>query len=311
MSGEKTTATATVKVNPVLAKVKGFIASDSVKKRFEDVLGKKAPQFISTVMNVVSGNKMLQKCEPTSIIGASLVAASLDLPIDPNLGFAAIVPYYDGKTKTTKAQFQMMYRGFIQLAMRTGQYKKIHVTEVYEDEFVSYNPIENELVFVKDMKECKQRKEGQTDKVVGFFGKFELVSGFAHSLFMTIEEMEAHAKRYSSSYKYDIREKKKTSKWSTDFIPMGCKTVVKLLLSKWGPLSVQQQLQQAIQEDQKIFGEEGGAYKDNPDVIDAAVDNPFSPAITDAALKKEAAAAQDAQVNEDQTPPADDPESIY
>lgn len=135
--------------------VKEIFTRDRTKKKFEEVLGQKAPQFIASVMNAVSGNSTLRKCNATSIVGAAFVAATYDLPIDGNLGFSAIVPYNNNKwnpktgkaEKHMEAQFQMMYKGFIQLAIRSGYYEKMNYAVVYKDELESYNPITGEISF--------------------------------------------------------------------------------------------------------------------------------------------------------------------
>lgn len=247
-------------------KVKSYLATVDVKSRLQDMLGRKAPAFMSSIVQIVAGSKQLQQCDPNSIMSAAFVAASFDLPIDPNLGFSAIVPYKG------KAQFQMMYRGFIQLAIRTGQYRSINASEVYADEILSYNPITKECQFVNEFKSDSFRAQGNQDKIVGYYSYFELVNGFRHQLYMTIEEVENHAKQYSQSYGYDLRENKKSSKWSTDFGAMAIKTVIKLLLSKWGILSID--MQRAISDDQKVYGNEGGEYVDNPDTLERVPD-PF------------------------------------
>lgn len=266
-------------VGPV-AQVKMLLGEESVKKRFQDVLGKKAPQFMASIVNVVSASPQLKSCEANSIMAAAFVAASFDLPIDSNLGFAALVPYNksfkdkDGRWQKKKlAQFQMMYKGFIQLAIRTGQYEKMNCSEVYEDEILSYNPITGECEFVTDFTQTHQRENGETDKIVGYYGWFRLVSGFTKELYMSKNECLNHAKKYSQSFRYDLNDNKQDSKWSTDFDAMAKKTVIKLLLSKWGILSVE--MQRAITDDQKTFDEDGnGEYGDNqPDAIEA--EDPF------------------------------------
>lgn len=266
-------------VGPV-AQIKGLLNEDAVKKRFQEVLGKKAPQFMASIVNVVSASTQLKVCDANSIMAASFVAASFDLPIDSNLGFAALVPYkrtFKDKTgqwiKKDLAQFQMMYKGFIQLAIRTGQYEKMNCSEVYEDELLSYNPITGECQFVKDFSQTSQREAGDTEKIVGYYGWFKLTSGFTKELFMSKKEVENHAKRYSQSYRYDLNDNKQSSKWTTDFDAMAKKTVIKMMLSKWGILSVE--MQKAIVDDQKDFDENGeGEYGDNQlDVI--AAEDPF------------------------------------
>lgn len=269
------------KVPGPVAQVKNLLAEESVKARFQEVLGKKAPQFMASIVNVVSASDQLKKCQPNSIMAAAFVAASFDLPIDSNLGFAALVPYKRKiKNKETGqwvevdlAQFQMMYKGFVQLAIRTGEYEKMNCSVVYEDELKSYNPITGECEFVTDFKDCKQRNNGETDKIAGYYAWFRLRSGFTKELFMNKDEVINHAKTYSQSYRYDLKDNKQSSRWTTDFDAMAKKTVIKLLLSKWGILSVE--MQKALTDDQKTFDENGNEdYGDNmPDIIEA--EDPF------------------------------------
>lgn len=261
----------------VVDQVKSAISSDKVKKKFAEVLGKKAPQFLASVTNTVIGSTQLQKCDATSIMGAAFVAATYDLPIDSNLGFAAIVPYNNSKwnpqtrqyDKHMEAQFQIMYKGFIQLAIRSGYYKRMNYAVVYEDELKSYNPITGEIEFVEDFSQCTLRAQGVEETVAGYYARFELTTGYVQELFMSRQAVDNHARKYSQAYRYDIKEGKKSSKWSTDFQSMALKTVIKLLLSKWGILSVD--MQRAIQDDQKVYDEDGnGDYSDNqPDLIEA------------------------------------------
>ncbi len=261
----------------VTTQVKQLISSDAVKKKFAEVLGQKAPQFLASITNTVAGSTQLKKCSVNSIMSAAFVAATYDLPIDSNLGFSAIVPYnesiYNPQTrqwdKVPKAQFQMMYKGFIQLAIRSGYYEKMNYAVVYEDELVKYNPITGEIEFVTDFSQCTQRNAGDESKVVGYYAWFRLKTGFSQELYMSTAAVDNHAKKYSQAYRYDIKEGKKSSKWTTDFEAMALKTVIKLLLSKWGILSVD--MQRAIQDDQKIYDEDGnGTYGDNqPDIVEA------------------------------------------
>lgn len=269
------------KLVPVVNQVKAMLSQDDIKEKFTEVLGHKAPQFMASITNAVSGSSQLKKCPANSIIGAAFVAATYDLPIDSNLGFAAIVPYnesvYDPQrrewVKVPKAQFQMMYKGFIQLAIRSGYYEKMNYAVVYEDELVSYNPITGEVEFTRDFNSCTQRMNGEYEKVVGYYAWFRLKTGFSQELFMTKSAVDNHAKKYSQAYRYDLNNNKKSSKWTTDFEAMALKTVIKLLLSKWGILSVD--MQRAIQDDQKVYDEDGeGSYGDNqPDMIPA--EDPF------------------------------------
>ena len=168
----------------VVGQIKDMMNQDRIKEKFKEVLGKKAPQFMASVTNTVSGSTQLKKCPASSIIGAAFVAATFDLPIDPNLGFAAIVPYnesvYNKATRTWKkmprAQFQIMYKGFIQLAIRSGEYERMNYAVVYEDELLGYNPITGEIKFVTDFSKCTQRASGNKSKIVGYYAWFRLKS---------------------------------------------------------------------------------------------------------------------------------------
>lgn len=266
----------------VVGQVKSMLSQEVIRKKFTEVLGQKAPQFMASVTNAVSGSAQLKKCSANSIIGAAFVAATYDLPIDSNLGFAAIVPYNNSKwnpqtkqyEKHMEAQFQIMYRGFIQLAIRSGNYKRMNYAVVYKDELKSYNPITGEIEFVDDFSKCTMRMTGAADAVAGYYARFELVTGYVQELYMPRKAVENHARKYSQSYRNDLNKGEKKSKWSTDFEAMALKTVIKQLLSKWGILSID--MQRAVQDDQKTFDETGdGSYGDNkPDELPAPQD-PF------------------------------------
>jgi recombination protein RecT len=226
-----------------IATVKGLLCKVDYKKRFEDILGKKAPGFISSIINI-SSSPTLKECEPNSIVSSAVVAATLDLPIDQNLGFAYIVPYND-KKKGKVAQFQMGYKGFIQLAMRSGQYKTISSSEVYEGEIKKYNRITGEIEFNEEF------FPDENSKVVGYIAYFKLLNGFEKYQYMTIKELQAHGKKYSQSYKSNNQWARDNSLWNTDFQSMATKTVLKLLLSKYGILSIE--MQKALETDQAVI----------------------------------------------------------
>lgn len=227
--------------------VSNYLANIKMKARFEEILGKKAAGFMSSIINV-SNLPGLRDVQPQSIIASALVAATLDLPIDPNLGFAYLVPYNtkDGTEFVKKAQFQMGYRGFVQLAMRTGQYKTINATEVYEGDIKHINRLTGEIEFNED--------NTKREKIVGYIAYFRLINGFEKSLYMATEEMEKHAKKYSQTYKSNKDYIVKSSKWTTDFDPMATKTVLKLLLNKYGILSIE--MQTALTVDQGVVSNE-------------------------------------------------------
>lgn len=241
--------------------LEGMLNTDAVKKRFNEILGKNGPGFISSIVSVTSGSTQLKdvsRTNPRSIIAAAVVAATLELPINNNLGFAYIVPYKG------VAQFQMGYKGFIQLAVRTGQYETIHASEVYEDELQEWNPLTGEFK-TTPTNTWRHRDDNRREKIVGYVAFFRLTNGFWKYLYMSKEKVAAHGKRYSQSYSSE------KSRWKQDFDAMGLKTVMKLLLSKYGLLSVQMRL--ALQSDQAIVhekalekGESGFdfTYEDNP-----------------------------------------------
>ncbi len=227
-----------------LTVLKGYLSNTEVQARLKDMLGKRAGAFTNSIINIYRSNARLQKCMPDSVVSAAMVAASMSLPIEPALGQAAIVPYGN------QAQFQIMYKGVTQLCIRSGKYRTIHCTQVYADEIKSFNPITGEVVF-NDLADYKMRNEGLDKNVAGHYASFELLSGFKKADYMTSAEALAHAKKYSKAYQYDLRDKKRTSKWSTDPVPMGNKTVLLRLLTKYGIMSIE--MQDALVADNKSF----------------------------------------------------------
>lgn len=219
------------------ATLKSMINDERTKNKFKEMLGNKAAGFLTSLMNTTNGNAQLQQADPNSILKAGAIAATLDLPIDPNLGFAYIVPY-NNKGKN-EAQFQMGYKGFVQLAIRTGQYKRINVTELYEGQFESYDPITDELKY--------NLNNRLSDEITHYVAYFQTINGFEKYNVMSREEIENHAKKFSKTYSY------KGSSWQTNFNTMAKKTVLKLLLSKFGILSIE--MQTAQKADQAVIRE--------------------------------------------------------
>lgn len=231
-----------------------LLSSAGIKRRFEELLDNSAPSFISSILTIVRSNSKLQDCSPNSILSAAGIAAALKLPINPSLGLAHIVPY---KSKNgMQAQFQLGYRGYIQLAMRSGQYRTLNSGAVCEGQIKEIDFVTGEII----------RGEKISDNVVGYVAFMELINGFRKSLYMTTEELQAHAEKYSQSYAYDLRSGKKSSVWSTNFDAMAKKTVLKKLLSTFGVISIDQQsiaLATALQADQAVIVEDGFKYVDN------------------------------------------------
>lgn len=217
--------------------LKSLLATDAIRRQMKSLLGDKAGHFMMAIVGVVEGTPQLQGCDPQSIINSAIASATLDLPIEKNLGYAYIVPYKD------KAQFQLGYKGYIQLALRSGQYKYINSIEIKEGELENYNLLTGEFTF-KFIEDINQRLEAKT---IGYASYIEFTNGFRNTLFMTKEQINNHAKEYSQSYAYDLRKGYKNSNWSTNFDSMALKTVLKLNLSKFGALSVS--VQRALQLD--------------------------------------------------------------
>lgn len=225
-----------------LQTIKSVFENEDVRKRFYDMLGKKAAGFIVSVINVVSNDTKLARADRNSILFAAATAATLDLPVNPNLGFAYIIAYEDRKTGQIKAQFQMGYKGFIQLAQRSGLFQTVSGSAIYEGQLIEENPLTGyKFDFNKKV----------SDKIIGYAGYFKLINGFEKVIYMTVEELEKHGGKYSQSFKYDIKQSKKLSLWSTDFNAMSIKTVLKLLLSKYAPLSIE--MQTAVRADQAVI----------------------------------------------------------
>lgn len=209
------------KVDPNTVPVKTLLNQELFKKKFEDVLGARAPQFIASVINLVGNDKYLAGCNPISVISACLVAATLDLPIDKNLGYAWIVPYKE--KGIPKAQFQMGYRGYVQLALRSGQYRSINVINVHEGELVKWDPLTEEMKIDFNQK--------MSDKVIGYAAYFELLNGFKKAEYWDMQRILEHKNKFSKS---DFG-------WNKDFNAMARKTVLRNLLNHWGILSIQMQ----------------------------------------------------------------------
>jgi recombination protein RecT len=225
-----------------------FLNSPAVQQNIESVLGSRKDQFITSITSLVNSNESLQVADRRSLFNACLTAASLDLPINQNLGFAYIIPYKQ-KDGTQVAQFQMGYKGFIQLSMRSGQFRTINVTDVREGEIVSNDRLTGEIRF------NWIQEERETTKIVGYVAYMELINGFTKSLYMTQKELNAHGVRYSKSMK------KGYGLWKDDFDAMAKKTVIKLLLSKYAPMNTQ--MQRAQLADQAVIGDDDYHYVDN------------------------------------------------
>lgn len=252
-----------------LQKFNAMLENTRTQEYLTNVLGEKKQTFVSNMVALVSSNKDLSECDPSTIMFSCLKATALGLPLDPSLGLAWVLPYRDKKNNTTVATFQLGAKAYIQLALRTAQYKKINVRDVREGEVVGEDFVSGDMQFKK------LEKDRDKAKIVGYVAFFELINGFSKQLYMTVEELDAHAKRFSQTYR------KGYGLWSDKEMrgSMMEKTILKRLLSKYGVLSVE--MEQAIKSDSAVLGENNSVrYIDNEeDAIDlekaAAVQKAF------------------------------------
>ncbi|MBO9151908.1 recombinase RecT [Chitinophaga sp. GCM10012297] len=216
---------------PKIEVLKDIMKAPSIQEQFNNVLKENSGVFVASIIDLYNSDKNLQNCEPKQVVMEALKAAVLKLPVNKSLGFAYIVPYNesyrDGEGNWQKKQVPQMqigYKGLIQLAMRTGQYRIINADLLYEGELKTVNKLTGEI----DMS-----GERTSDKVVGYFAHIEMLNGFTKTLYSTVDKISAHAKKYSKSFS------SKNSPWTTEFDAMAIKTVLRNLLSHYGFLSVE------------------------------------------------------------------------
>tara|TARA_B110001452_G_scaffold267170_1_gene276044 strand:- start:977 stop:1846 length:870 start_codon:yes stop_codon:yes gene_type:complete len=230
-----------------------LFSKTDIKEKFEQLLGKKAQGFMSSVIQVVNSNDLLKKVDPNTVLASAATAAALDLPINQSLGFAWIVPYKG------KAQFQIGWKGFVQLALRTGQYQSLNVIDVYENQFNSFNTLTEEI-------DANFSIEGEGD-IIAYVAYLKLNNGFTKTTLWTKEKVTKHAEKYSKAFK------SQHSPWSSPdtFHAMAKKTVLKNMLSKYGIMSIE--LSNAITRDQAVMDDNFLKYSDNPTTIDIDAQN--------------------------------------
>ncbi len=226
------------------------ITNVKTQEYLKSVLGEKKQAFVNNLTALVSNDKALQACEPTTLMFAALKATALDLPLDNNLGFAYVIPYKNTRAGVTEAQFQCGYKGITQLAIRSGQFKTINVTDVRDGELKARNRMTGDVTIEWIDDDTIRAKA----KVVGYLGYFKLLSGYEKTTYWSVEELEQHGVKYSQTYR------KGYGVWKDNFDSMCRKTVVKLMLNKGdAPMSVE--MQQAIKYDQSVILDENGAYR--------------------------------------------------
>lgn len=194
--------------------IQALLKTDKVKERLEEVLGEKAQGFASSLLSLVAQDQALANADPNTVLVAALSAAVLDLPVEKNLGYAYVVPYKG------RAQLQIGYKGYIQMAHRTGLYKVLNVVTLYDGEFIKWDPVKEELVTDVTAR--------ASEVPVGVAAFFELNNGFTKTVFWTMDQIESHRQKYA----------KASNIWKTEYLAMAEKTVLKHLISRWGPLTV-------------------------------------------------------------------------
>ncbi len=252
-----------------------YLTQDAVKKQINSIVGgKNGTRFISSIVSAVQTTPALQECTNPSILSAALLGEALNLSPSPQLGQFYMVPFDNKKKGCKEAQFQLGYKGYIQLAKRSGVYKKINVISIKEGELISYNPLEEELE-VNLIEDDYKRENTPT---IGYYAMFEEVNGYRHSIYWSKQKMLAHAEKYSFAFYKNggakslelleqgkIPEKdlwKYSSFWFKDFEGMAHKTMLRQLISKWGTMSID--LQKAIDKDMAVIQEDGSAdYVEN------------------------------------------------
>lgn len=238
--------------------ITAYLTQDAVKNQINQVIsGKNGTRFISSVVSAVNNNPALQECTNQSILSAALLGESLNLSPSPQLGQYYMVPFND-KNKGKVAQFQLGYKGYIQLAIRSGQYKKLNVLGIKEGELIRFDPM-NEEIEVKLIEDEEAREQAPT---IGYYAMFEYTNGFRKAMYWSRRKMEAHALKYSKGY----QAKKGYTFWEKDFDGMAYKTMLRQLISKWGVMSID--MISAMDADMAVINEDGTKdYVDNDDSV--------------------------------------------
>lgn len=243
-----------------------FMTSNVVTKKVNEIIGdeKRGARFISSIVSAVNANPMLKECDNASILSGALLGESLNLSPSPQLGNYYLVPFND-KERGKIATFQLGYKGYIQLAIRSGQYKKLNVLAIKEGELIKYDPL-NEEIEVNLIDDEEKREKAKT---IGYYAMFEYNNGFRKTLYWSKAKMEAHALQYSKGY----QAKKGYTFWEKDFDAMAFKTMLRQLISKWGVMSIE--MQDAYESDMAYIKEDGSKeYVDNissDEIIEAEV----------------------------------------
>lgn len=273
--------------------ITAFLNQDSVKNQLQQAVGKNSMRFVSSVVSAVTVNPALQECTNKSILSAALLGESLNLSPSPQLGQYYMVPFNNKKNGYKEAQFQMGYKGYIQLAKRSGVYKKLNAMEIREGELISFDPLMEDLK-ISLIEDDEIREKTPT---IGYYAMFEELNGFRKVLYWSKKKMVAHAEQYSQAFSMNggaeslklieegkIPEKdmwKYSSFWFKNFDAMACKTMLRQLISKWGTMSID--FEKAFANDMAVIHEDGKAeYVDN-EPEDGAEDPHLDTTVSDGA----------------------------
>lgn len=253
------------KATPSKPKFSVALQSDAYKNLINNTLRDpaRANKFVASISSAVATNPALQECEAGTILSAALLGESLNLSPSPQLGQYYLVPFNDNRNKRVVAQFQLGYKGYIQLAIRSGYYKKLNVLAIKEGELINYNPLDEEIK-VNLIEDDEVRENTPT---IGYYAMFEYSNGFTKTLYWSKKKMQEHAKKYSQGYRRDLEKGSEFTFWSKDFDGMAYKTMLRQLISKWGIMSVE--MQDAFDKDMASINTDGKVdYVDNqPDVV--------------------------------------------
>ena len=244
-----------------------YLTQDSVKQQINNVIGgKNGTRFITSIVSAVQTNPALQECTNQSILSAALLGETLNLSPSPQLSYFYMVPFQDNKRGCKVAQFQIGYKGLIQLAIRSGQYKKINVLSIKKGELEYFDPLNEEIKVKLMVDDWDAREKAET---IGYYASFELTNGFKKAMYWSKAQMENHALTYSAGYK----AKKGYTFWERDFNKMAEKTMLKQLLSRWGIMTTE--LIQAIDADEAVINEDGTKnYVETEEIIDVPETKP-------------------------------------
>ena len=242
-----------------------YLTKTAVKQQINNIVGGNAQRFTSAIISAVTVNQELQKCTNQSILSGALLGESLKLSPSPQLGQYYLVPFND-RQKGKVAQFQLGYKGYIQLAVRSGYYRKLNVVAIKEGELIKFNPLTEEI----DVRLIEDEDIRENTPTIGYYAMFEYTNGFRKAIYWSKARMENHAKKYSAGYSRDLQRGTQYTFWSKDFDAMAYKTMLRQLISKWGIMSID--MQNAVESDMAVINEDGS--KDYVDNAENIIDEP-------------------------------------